>query len=69
MYGYLLCSYCLFTILFPVPGISVRLAFEMAQRDHQFFLFNKAHKDLVDLFLKNNTGGPAIIFDRYQEKG
>ena len=47
----------------------MRLAFGMTQKDHNFYLFNKAHKDLVHLFLRNNVGGPAIIFDRYQEKG
>ena len=32
-----------------------------------FFLFNRSNGDLVNLFTKNNTGGPSIIFDRYQE--
>ena len=34
-----------------------------------FFLFNKKNKDLVNLFLGNNVGGPAHIFDRWQEVG
>ena len=39
------------------------------RHDEFFYLFNKKHKDLVDLFYKNNVGGPAIAFDRWQEKG
>ena len=46
-----------------------RLAFNMMRHDEFFYLFNKKHKDLVDLFYKNNVGGPAIVFDRWQEKG
>ncbi len=52
-----------------MPGISLRLAFSSMSDDHKFFLFNKKHKDLVHLFLENNVGGPAIIFDRWQEVG
>ena len=51
-----------------VPGVAQRLAFKSLKFEDTFFLFNKRHKDLVDLFLMNNTGGPALIFDRYQEK-
>ena len=29
-----------------------------------FSLFSGKHKDLVQLFLDNNVGGPALIFDR-----
>ncbi len=54
---------------FLVPGISLRLAFNTVEHCNQFFLFNKRHKDLVNLFSKNNTGGPAIIFSRYMEAG
>lgn len=46
-----------------------RLAFGTLNRQDTFHLFNKRHKDLVKLFLDNNVGGPAIIFDRFQEAG
>ena len=52
-----------------MPGISQRLAFNKVPENDVFFLFNKKNKDLVQLFLKNNVGGPAIIFDRFQEAG
>ena len=52
-----------------MPGVSLRLAFRTIEKEHTFFLFNKAHKDLVQTFLDNLVGGPAFIFDRYQEKG
>ena len=51
-----------------VPGVAQRLAFKSLKFEDTFQLFNKRHADLVDLFLTNNTGGPAFIFDRYQEK-
>ena len=34
-----------------------------------FYLFSKRHRDLVTLFLSQNVGGPALIFDRFQEAG
>ena len=46
-----------------------KLAFGTLETGDTFFLFNKRHKDLVKLFLSNNVGGPAIIFDRFQEAG
>ena len=52
-----------------MPGISQRLAFQQVPENDVFYLFNKKNKDLVQLFLKNNVGGPAIIFDRFQEAG
>ena len=52
-----------------MPGIAERLAFKSLDESTVFFLFNKRNKDLVDLFLKNNLGGPAIIFSRFAEKG
>ena len=52
-----------------VPGISQLLAFNNVPDDASFHLFNKKNGDLVQLFLKNNVGGPAIIFDRFQESG
>ena len=53
-----------------VPGIAERIAFKgLNGRDEVFHLFNYKNKDLVKLFLSNNVGGPAIIFDRYQEAG
>ncbi|KAL5260053.1 hypothetical protein ACHWQZ_G010240 [Mnemiopsis leidyi] len=52
-----------------VPGVSLRLAFREMDQQQSFYLFNKRHSDLVDLFLSNNVGGPAIIFDRWQEVG
>ena len=52
-----------------VPGVSSRLAFQSIEDDSQFFLFNKRNKDLVKLFLSQNTGGPALIFNRYMEAG
>ncbi|KAL5252197.1 hypothetical protein ACHWQZ_G015102 [Mnemiopsis leidyi] len=54
-----------------VPGVSLRLAFREMDQQQSFHLFNKRHSDLVDLFQgqKNNVGGPAIIFDRWQEVG
>lgn len=54
---------------FSVPGVSQRLAFQMVDSGDTFHLFNRRHKDLVDLFLGNNVGGPAIIFQRFQEAG
>ena len=52
-----------------MPGVSLRLAFREMDQQQSFFLFNKRHSDLVDLFMSNNVGGPAIIFDRWQEVG
>jgi len=52
-----------------VPGIAERLAFKTLKDDENFFLFNKANKDLVTLFRQNFVGGPAIIFDRFQAAG
>ena len=52
-----------------VPGIAERLAFKTLKSDENFLLFNKRNADLVELFRGNNVGGPAIIFDRYQEAG
>ncbi len=53
-----------------MPGIAEKLAFKDLNRQEEIFvLFNNKHKDLVKLFLDNNVGGPAIIFDRYAEKG
>ena len=43
-----------------VPGVAQRLAFKSLTRADTFFCFNKKNKDLVDLFLNNNTGGPGI---------
>ena len=52
-----------------VPGVAQKLAFSTLERGDTFFLFNKRHKDLVHLFLSNNVGGPAIVFNRFQEAG
>jgi len=52
-----------------VPGIAEWLAFKSLDPDTTFFLFNKKNSDLVDLFLNNNLGGPALIFKRFAEKG
>ena len=57
------------TELISVPGVAQKLAFGTLKREDTFHLFNKKHKDLVKLFLSNNVGGPAIIFDRFQEAG
>ena len=57
------------SIIISVPGISQRLAFYSVPENDVFYLFNRKNKDLVHLFLKNNVGGPAIIFDRFQEAG
>ena len=46
---------------YPVPGVSLRLAFNEMDKDQCFFLFNKKDKDLVELFRRNNTGGPALV--------
>ena len=57
-------------ILIPsAPGIAERLAFKSLDDDVSFSLFNNKHKDLVKLFLDNNVGGPALIFDRWQQQG
>ena len=50
-----------------VPGISLRLAFKGVKDN--FHLFSKRHSDLAKLFLAQNVGGPALIFDRFQEAG
>ncbi|KAL5265864.1 hypothetical protein ACHWQZ_G002033 [Mnemiopsis leidyi] len=50
-----------------VPGVSLRLAFKDVAEN--FYLFSKRHCDLVTLFLSQNVGGPALIFDRFQEAG
>ncbi|XP_063687079.1 uncharacterized protein LOC134820563 [Bolinopsis microptera] len=50
-----------------VPGVSLRLAFKDVKES--FHLFSKRHSDLVKLFLSQNVGGPALIFDRFQEAG
>ena len=52
-----------------MPGVSLKLAFKEKSKDQSFFLFNKRHKDLDKTFRENNVGGPALIFDRYQEVG
>ena len=52
-----------------VPGVAQRLAFGTLERQDAFHLFNPKNKDLVPLFLGNNVGGPAIIFNRFQEAG
>ena len=52
-----------------MPGIAERIAFKSLDPDTTFFLFNKKNSDLVDLFLNNNLGGPALIFTRFAEKG
>ena len=62
-------SVCSTNVTISVPGVSLRLAFSSMSEEHNFFLFNKKHKDLVSLFLENNVGGPALIFDRWQEVG
>lgn len=54
---------------FSVPGIAERIAFGTLKPDEYFMIFNKKNADLVDLFRRNNVGGPAIIFDRHQEAG
>lgn len=54
-------------IINSVPGISIRLAFKGVTDN--FHLFSKRHSDLVKLFLAQNVGGPALIFDRFQEVG
>lgn len=60
----------MFIILqFSVPGIAERLAFKSLDQSTVFFLFNKRNKDLVELFLNNNLGGPALIFSRFAEAG
>ena len=56
-------------MLFSVPGIAERIAFGTLKPDEYFMLFNKKNADLVELFRRNNVGGPAIIFDRHQETG
>ena len=50
-----------------VPGVSLRLAFKGVSDN--FHLFSKRHSDLVKLFLSQNVGGPALIFDRFQQAG
>ena len=55
--------------LFLVPGIAERIAFKTLANDETFHLFNRKHGDLVKLFKQNLVGGPAIIYDRYQEAG
>ena len=52
-----------------VPGIAERIAFNTLKSDEVFFLFNRSNSDLVHLFRDNLVGGPAIIFNRYQEAG
>ena len=49
---------------FSVPGIAERVAFMSLDEGDYFTLFNNKHNDLVKLFLDNNVGGPALIFDR-----
>lgn len=61
---------CLFKQAISLPGIAQILGFKSIRNPaDRFFLFSKGHKDLVDLFLKNNTGGPSIIFCRFAETG
>ena len=50
-----------------MPGISLRLAFKGVTDN--FHLFSRRHSDLVKLFLDQNVGGPALIFQRFQEVG
>ena len=52
-----------------VPGVAQRLSFGTLERQDALHLFNSKNKDLPHLFWGNNVGGPAIIFDRFQEAG
>ena len=52
-----------------MPGIAERIAFATLEKESFFQLFNAKNKDLVKLFRDNLVGGPAIIFDRWQEAG
>ena len=61
--------YIFLTFEYLVPGVAEKLAFRTLNKDEVFYLFNRRNKDLVNLFRENNVGGPAIIFDRYQEAG
>ena len=47
--------------------MSLRLAFSGVKVN--FHRFNKANKNLVELIRNNLVGGPALIFDRFQEVG
>ena len=61
---------CIFKQSISVPGISQILGFRsITNKEDQFFLFNKKNKDMADLFMKNNTGGPSLIFNRFSEAG
>ena len=52
-----------------MPGIAEKIAFRTLKSDEYFYLFNRRNRDLVHLFRSQNVGGPAIIFDRFQQIG
>lgn len=69
MTSLLMIGYLNTLLILSAPGIAERIAFQTLKKDETFFLFNKKNKDLVKLFRNNLVGGPAIIFDRFQETG
>ena len=55
--------------IFSVPGVAERIAFSTLDSSTTFFLYNKSNSDMLELMLGNLLGGPAIIFNRFSEKG
>ena len=61
---------CIFKQAISLPGVAQILGFKsITNPSHRFWLFSRAHKDLAQLFLNQNTGGPSIIFHRFAEAG
>ena len=56
----------LFKISISLPGIARKMMFDSA-KSVVFSLFDENNKDLYKLIKRNMTGGPAIIFNRYQK--
>ena len=52
-----------------VPGLTLKYLFLFLDHQTYFNLFDQANSDLYHLIKDNNTGGPSIIFHRYQEAG
>ena len=52
-----------------VPGLTLKYLFSYLSPQTYFSLFDQANSDLYHLIKDNNTGGPSIIFHRYQEAG
>lgn len=56
-----------FTQALSVPGLSIRLLFDLKPPDQNIYLLGEQNKDLYHLIRENIRGGPSIVFNRYQK--